>query len=139
MMQNEFEALIGHSVTPEVFNTANVMYMESTLDKQDFVKEYKKHHLAESVVVKGLLQALYKADETRKNLNAHISNITEALSMTNQATARFLIEEDRHHSSDSLRTKAIELIGGKGYIKTKIALGHDLSKADAELIDSLLK
>lgn len=139
MMKSEFEALLGHAVTPEEFDAANAMYMESPLNKEGFVKEYKKCHLAESEVVNGLLQKLNRAKESIRTLTANIGNITEALEIKNQEIAEFLIAEDALHSSDSLRSKARAMLGDKAYIKTKIKMMYPLNSEDIELIDELLK
>lgn len=53
------------------------------------------------------------------------------------AKALIFIEGDEYDESD-IRCKAIELLGESGYIKTKIALGRQLTDKDVELISKLL-
>lgn len=139
MMQNEFEKLLGRAVSPQVFDAANRMYMECSLSHEEFVEEYTKHDLINSQVVAGLLESVQTCLYRIERLNSNIKNISEALAIKNEELAEFLIQQDLLANNDSLRTKAIELIGEKAYIKTKIAMGYVLTPEDSEIVNNLLK
>ena len=42
MMKQEFEKMVGREVTPEQYDMLERLYMQSTLNKQDFAKSVKK-------------------------------------------------------------------------------------------------
>ena len=51
MMRQEFEKMVGREVTPEQYDMLERLYMQSTLNKQDFAKSVKK--LVQSLQVGG--------------------------------------------------------------------------------------
>lgn len=56
-----------------------------------------------------------------------------------QNISEFLIRMDMLYDNSEIRDMVIAMIGRKIYIKTKIAMGFQLSDADAKIIDNLLK
>lgn len=52
MLKSEFEQLAGVTVSESKFRDIEIMYMNCTLDKREFIKEWEKHK--DSIILNSL-------------------------------------------------------------------------------------
>lgn len=120
MTQKEFEERTGRSVTTEVYENIEKMYMNTDLDKDEFCGLYMKSPKALTEIEKKtvLVRELYKERKCMVN---------------------FLIEQAEKWSASDVREKAIQMVGGREYLRRKIEKGYNLWEADRKLLIEILK
>lgn len=120
MLQKEFFERTNINLTEDEFNNVNAMYMAAgNIDKDQFCKDYKKHSDSE------LLEIFYNQSENLvSKVNAQKIQINELV--------RFMIDQSEAYSSVELRSKAIQIIGIREYLKYKIQRGYNLWDIDKE-------
>lgn len=126
MTKQEFEERYGKEVSDHMFDNINALYMGAgDMDKDTFVKDYKKHE--ESM----LLQLYYEKSEDLKR----------KLTQANQKTAYLLdemIKSGAEFDSELLEI-AENQIGKKNVILRKIALKIELEDDDLEYVSKNLR
>lgn len=133
MNKQEFDERTGFVTPQENYEFIEKTYMFSgNLTKDEFCKDYKKH--ADSIIIEELTKKAISMEKKSKEkskrlLEAQQNNIDQKYEF-----ATFLIQEDQFSNNDGLRKKAISLVGERYYLKTKIELGYQLTKDDAELV-----
>jgi len=140
MTQKEFETRFGQEVTPECFDFANRIYMAAgQMDKDDFVKEWKKHDVRNSDIVSTLACEV-------EALNHQINNLKEALdgALRLQDELSYFIADMAHLAFNSisngaeLRKKAVEVLGKRAYLRHVISKGYELEQYDRDLLLNIL-
>ena len=150
MLQHEFESLIGESITEREFNEEiNPMYMYTDLNKEDFCKDWMKHH--GSVILKQLTDAVNardrKNDEQKKIIDGQLQEIERLNGILKQkkmgldrAVAEELAKMSVEHENREYARQAISLVGRPTFIKIKLLGGMKLYNDDYEyLIETIGK
>ena len=120
MLQHEFEALTGLSVTDTEFNhVINPMYMSTDLDKQVFCKEWKKHGLGTSEVAKAMSD---RVNEQRMAI--------DSLKKELDSVVRFLLSR----GEPACDKQAIKIAGHKECITIKMQQNYELTEDDRVFI-----
>lgn len=125
MTQKEFEERTGIKLTEEEFKFINNLYINCSMEKDEFCNEYKK--------VAGS-KLLY---EIQTNLEAS----QEAIRITTEKEkhiADFLISKSRVYSDTDFRKMAERLVGEKEVVTRTLEMGIQLWEEDIEYIKSKL-
>lgn len=61
MLKEEFEQLAGVKVSDSKYRDIEIMYINCTLDKREFIKEWKKHKY--SIILSSLVRAYRYLDD----------------------------------------------------------------------------
>lgn len=127
MTKQEFEERYGRKVSQELFDNINDLYMEADdMDKDTFVKEYKKHE--ESM----LLQIIFSKEQAQK---AVIDNLRQQLS---EFVDKVLYDASEN-MNETLLSAVEDLIGKKKFILRKIAMHIQLTNDDLDYVKMNLK
>lgn len=120
MTQKEFEERTGLKLKAGDYTEVEEIYMNTELDKDQFCKLWIENPTALKEIERKtvLVRELYDERNSLSN---------------------FLIEQAEKWSASDLRERAISMIGGKEYLRRKIARGYNLWDADKELLDSILR
>lgn len=129
MTQQEFEARIGTTVSPDVFETANRAYMAcgDSMDKDTFCELWKTE-------IRGNFQLV-------SILTAQVESLSQSLSRYMAQVddlARLAADKSYDHDDDELRRAAIDALGDREYLKHILSQGADLSSDDRDLVLELL-
>ena len=121
MLQNEFYQRTGISLSEEEFNHVNAIYMAADLrtDKDQFCKDWKKHHDST------LLHDFYNQTTNLKDQLQQKNNELYELAI-------FILEQAEECSSAELRAKAIKMLGIKTYLRIKIERGFNIWQMDKD-------
>lgn len=125
MTQKEFEERTGMNPTEEEFKFINNLYINCSMEKDEFCNEYKK------VAGSKLLS------EIQTNLEAS----QEAIRITTEKEkhiADFLISKSRVYSDTDFRKMAERLVGEKEVVTRTLEMGIQLWEEDIEYIKSKL-
>ena len=125
MLQQEFEQLFGKKVTEAEYTEIEKMYNNCSLNKAEFVEEFKK--VGKSPLVKQLTETAEKTTVAFQGLNEKIQKI-----------ALFIADYAEVHEDDNMRYKARELMGLKNYIEHKLVSHYALTDDDRKLIINLI-
>lgn len=142
MMQKEFEQRANFKVSTDCYHSLiEPEYNASKLDKDEWVKEWKKN---------GGIQDAYdwekkRADNCQKNnkaLTEESIEMDEKLAEqthANMRLAEYLLEKGTQYSDCEMLNKAKGLLGEKRYISFKLRNNLELTEEDKELILSNMK
>jgi hypothetical protein len=142
MMQKEFEQRANFKVSTDCYHSLiEPEYNASKLDKDEWVKEWKKN---------GGIQDAYDWEKKRagncqknnKALTEESIEIDEKLAEqthANMRLAEYLIEKGTQYSDSEMLNKAKGLLGEKRYISFKLRNNLELTEEDKELILSNMK
>ncbi len=128
MTQEEFEARIGHQVAAEEFETANSIYMNSSLDKDEFCEAYKHINPSTFKLVKDLSERVDHFRQSRNDIHERDKEIGEHLAQLAHA-----------RGGHELREAARTILGWHNYIVYCLNQGLALESSDREYIISRLK
>lgn len=142
MMKQEFEERANFKISLECYHSLiEPDYNASKLDKDEWVKEWKKN---------GGIQAAYDWEKKRANncskgnkaLTEESIEMDEKLAEqthANMRLAEYLIEKGTQYSDSEMLTKAKELLGEKAYITYKLENNIELTDEDKKFILANLK
>lgn len=121
MTQQEFTDRTGIAPTTEEFARIHSIYMSTTLDKDQFCKDWKKH--SESAIIEG----------------QHVINVSKELQLEKLTKERdelvnFLLREAQAFGDAALKRKAIEMVGHAEVIRRLFDLGLELWPGDKDYI-----
>lgn len=130
MLKTEFEDRFGKKVTEEQYKDIERVYMASDLMKAEFVNEFKK--VSKAGEVSPLLLDITSRFEDRDKDRARLEEMKERL-------GNWLISlSDRPLNSiemeTALRTKALELLEERAYLKALLDMASPLRDDDRELM-----
>ena len=127
MQKQEFTQRTGIELTDAEYKEVELMYLEAgNMDKDEFCKDYKKHH--EST----LLATYFRQAENLKN---KLDDMRDERSIL----VDFLLERAQCFGDIELLNKAIELIGHDKVIKRKIRQNLPLWDEDKQYIVDNIK
>lgn len=125
MLQQEFEQLFGKKVTEAEYAEIEKMYNNCSLNKTEFVEEFKK--VGKSPLVKQLT-------ETAENItSAYHQNVSTISNLS-----LFILDMAEKWDIEEMRKKAQSLLGTKDYIEHKLACHYELTDDDRKLIINLI-
>ena len=125
MTQKEFEERTGIVPTAEEFDYIHAVYMNTSMDKDAFCKEYKKH--GESRIIREVhVRVLNYEMKCERQKNA----INEL--------ADFLIGKAHAYDDTDFRNQAVKLVGEMDVVKRTIELGLPLWDEDRKCILSMI-
>ncbi|UVN06057.1 MAG: hypothetical protein [Satomivirus wayo] len=125
MTQKEFEERTGLTPNSDDFSFIHSLYMNTSMEKDQFCKEYKK--IAGSEIVK---------DVHARLINSQI--ILEQRKQDDIDMARSLIGKSRAYDDTDFRNMAIKLIGEKDVVCLTMEMDLPLWSEDKEFIKSHL-
>lgn len=125
MTQKEFEERTGLTPNSDDFSFIHSLYMNTSMEKDQFCKEYKK--IAGSEIVKDIHARL---------INSQI--ILEQRKQDDIDMARSLIGKSRAYDDTDFRNMAIKLIGEKDVVCLTMEMDLPLWSEDKEFIKSHL-
>lgn len=139
MTQQEFEQRLGTAVSASQFEAANKMYMACSLDKDKFVHEYKLFSLHSSDFVAEIVMEIEQLRNRVRTISNELIDLHQTLQSERLDFGRFLTKNSEIASEADIRAKAIEMLGVKKYLTSKIDLGLSFSDEDNQLILSICK
>lgn len=126
MTQKEFEERTGIVPTAEEFDYIHAVYMNTSMDKDAFCKEYKKH--GESRIIRDVhvrvLNYEMKCNQQKDTINE---------------LADFLIGKAHAYDDTDFRNEAVRLVGEMDVVKRTIELGLPLWDEDRKCILSMIE
>lgn len=125
MTQKEFEERTGLTPNSDDFSFIHSLYMNTSMEKDQFCKEYKK--IAGSEIVK---------DVHARLINSQI--ILEQRKQVDIDMARSLIGKSRAYDDTDFRNMAVKLIGEKDVVCLTMEMDLPLWSEDKEFIKSHL-
>lgn len=125
MTQKEFEERTGLTPNSDDFSFIHSLYMNTSMEKDQFCKEYKK--IAGSEIVK---------DVHARLINSKI--ILEQRKQDDIDMARSLIGKSRAYDDTDFRNMAVKLIGEKDVVCLTMEMDLPLWSEDKEFIKSHL-
>ena len=126
MTQKEFEERTGIIPTAEEFDYIHAVYMNTSMDKDAFCKEYKKH--GESRIIREVhVRVLNYEMKCERQKNA----INEL--------ADFLIGKAHAYNDTDFRNQAVRLVGKVEVVKRTIELGLPLWDEDRKIVLSMIE
>lgn len=126
MTQKEFEERTGIIPTAEEFDYIHAVYMNTSMDKDAFCKEYKKH--GESRIIREVhVRVLNYEMKCERQKNA----INEL--------ADFLIGKAHAYNDTDFRNQAVRLVWKVEVVKRTIELGLPLWDEDRKIVLSMIE
>lgn len=126
MTQKEFEERTGIVPTAEEFDYIHAVYMNTSMDKDAFCKEYKKH--GDSRIIRDVhvrvLNYEMKCNQQKDTINE---------------LADFLIGKAHAYDDTDFRNEAVRLVGETDVVKRTIELGLPLWDEDRKCILSMIE
>lgn len=126
MTQKEFEERTGIVPTAEEFDYIHAVYMNTSMDKDAFCKEYKKH--GDSRIIRDVhvrvLNYEMKCNQQKDTINE---------------LADFLIGKAHAYDDTDFRNEAVRLVGEMDVVKRTIELGLPLWDEDRKCILSMIE
>lgn len=127
MQKQEFTQKTGIELTDAEYKEVELMYLEAgNMDKDEFCKDYKKHH--ESTLLATYFRQAENLKDKLDAMRDERSNLVD-----------FLLERAQCFGDIELLNKAIELIGHDKVIKRKIRQNLPLWDEDKQYIVDNIK
>ncbi len=121
MTPQEFEERTGLTPTTEEFNYVHSVYMNTSMDKDEFCKDYKKHGASKIISDMHARAVNFELMEKQKD-----ERIDE--------TVAFLIGKSRAYNDTDFRKMAVRLVGEHQVVLKTVASGMPLWEEDIEYI-----
>ena len=126
MTQKEFEERTGIKPTAEDFDYIHAVYLNTSMDKDEFCKDFKKH--GESRII--------------RDVHVRVLNYKLKCELQNNAInelADFLIAKAHAYDDTDFRNKAVKLVGEIDVVKRTIDLGLPLWDEDRKGVLSIFR
>lgn len=125
MTQKEFEERTGIVPTAEEFDYIHAVYMNTSMDKDAFCKEYKKH--GESRIIREVYVRIMNLEMKCARQKENIDDLAD-----------FLIGKAHAYDDTDFRNQAVKLVGEVEVVKRTIELGLPLWDEDRKCILSMI-
>lgn len=126
MTQKEFEERTGIKPTEEEFDYIHAVYLNTSMDKDEFCKDFKKH--GDSRIIRDVhVRVLNYEMKCERQKNA----INEL--------ADFLIGKAHAYDDTDFRNQAVKLFGEMDVVKRTIELGLPLWDEDRKVVLSIIE
>lgn len=125
MTQKEFEERTGIVPTAEEFDYIHAVYMNTSMDKDAFCKEYKKH--GECRIIRDVYVRVVNYEMKYERQKAVADSLAD-----------FLIGKAHVYDDTDFRNQAVKLVGEVEVVKRTIELGLPLWDEDRKCILSMI-
>lgn len=125
MIQKEFEERTGIKPTEEEFDYINAVYMNTSMDKDEFCKEWKKY--GDSRIIRDVHVRVLNYEMKCKRQESAINDLAD-----------FLIGKAHAYDDTDFRNQAVKLVGEMDVVKRTIELGLSLWDEDRKCILSMI-
>lgn len=126
MTQKEFEDRTGIKPTEEEFDYIHAVYLNTSMNKDEFCKDFKKH--GDSRIIRDVhVRVLNYEMKCERQKNA----INEL--------ADFLIGKAHAYDDTDFRNQAVKLVGEMDVVKRTIELGLPLWDEDRKVVLSMIE
>ena len=125
MTQQEFTKRTGITPTAEEFDYINAVYMHTSMDKDEFCKEWKKY--GDSRIIREVYVRVLNYKMECKHQEDIISDLAD-----------FLIGKAHAYDDTDFRDQAASLVGEKEVVKRTIELGLPLWEEDRRFVLSII-
>ena len=126
MTQKEFEERTGIKPTEEEFDYIHAVYLNTSMNKDEFCKDFKKH--GDSRIIRDVhVRVLNYEMKCERQKNA----INEL--------ADFLIGKAHAYDDTDFRNQAVKLVGEMDVVKRTIELGLSLWDEDRKVVLSIIE
>jgi len=112
--------------TADEFSRINSLYMNTSMDKDDFCKDFRKY--GNSEIIKQVSEKFARSEQEKAGLAA-----VQEQERKNDL-AEFLIGKSRAYNDTDFRNEAVRLIGEKETIKKTIEMGLQLWDEDKYIL-----
>lgn len=126
MTQKEFEERTGIKPTEEEFDYIHAVYMNTSMDKDTFCKEWKKY--GESRIIRDVHVRVLNWEMKCERQNDTISELAD-----------FLIGKAHAYDDTDFRNQAVRLVGEVDVVKRTIELGLQLWDEDRKTVLSMIE
>ena len=126
MTQKEFEERTGITPTAEEFDYIHAVYMNTSMGKDVFCKEYKKH--GESRIIREVHVRVLNYEMKCKRQKNAINELAD-----------FLIGKAHAYDDTDFRNQAVRLVGEIEVVKRTIELGLPLWDEDRKIVLSMVE
>ena len=126
MTQKEFEERTGIKPTEEEFDYIHAVYLNTSMDKDEFCKDFKRH--GDSRIIRDVhvrvLNYEMECERQKKAINE---------------LADFLIGKAHAYDDTDFRNQAVKLVGEMDVVKRTIELGLPLWDEDRKVVLSIIE
>lgn len=126
MTQKEFEERTGIKPTEEEFDYINAVYMNTSMDKDEFCKEWKKYR--DSRIIRDVHVRVLNYQMKCKRQESTINELAD-----------FLIGKAHAYDDTDFRNEAVRLVGEAEVVKRTIELGLPLWDEDRKIVLSIIE
>lgn len=126
MTQKEFQERTGIAPTMEEFDYIHAVYMNTSMDKEEFCKDFKKHGTSKIISDIHARVVNFKLQSAQKD--EYINDVVD-----------FLIGKSRAYKDTDFRKIAVRLVGEKEVVLKTIHSGMPLWQEDREFIENELR
>lgn len=126
MTQKEFQERTGIAPTMEEFDYIHAVYMNTSMDKDEFCKDFKKHGTSKIISDIHARVVNFKLQSAQKD--EYINDVVD-----------FLIGKSRAYKDTDFRKIAVRLVGEKEVVLKTIHSGMPLWQEDREFIENELR
>lgn len=125
MTQKEFEERTGIKPTAEDFNYIHAVYLNTSMDKDEFCKDFKKH--GDSRITREVHVRVLNYEMKCERLKNAINELAD-----------FLIGKAHAYDDTDFRNQAVKLVGEMDVVRRTIELGLPLWDEDRKCILSMI-
>lgn len=126
MTQKEFEERTGIKPTAEDFDYIHAVYLNTSMDKDEFCKDFKKH--GDSRIIRDVHVRVLNYEMKCERQNNAINELAD-----------FLIGKAHAYDDTDFRNQAVKLVGEIDVIKRTIELGLPLWDEDRKVVLSIFR
>lgn len=126
MTPKEFEDRTGFKPTGEDFNYAHAVYMNTSMDKDEFCKDFKKH--GDSKIMRDVHVRAVNFELLNKQKDERINELVD-----------LLIGKSRAYDDSDFRKMAVRLVGEQKVVLKTVEMNLPLWEEDKEFIKTNLQ
>lgn len=126
MTQKEFEERTGIKPTAEDFDYIHAVYLNTSMDKDEFCKDFKKH--GDSRIIRDVHVRVLNYEMKCERQNNAINELAD-----------FLIGKAHAYDDTDFRNQAVKLVGEIDVVKRTIELGLPLWDEDRKVVLSIFR
>lgn len=126
MTQKEFEERTGIKPTAEDFDYIHAVYLNTSMDKDEFCKDFKKH--GDSRIIRDVHVRVLNYEMKCERQNNAINELAD-----------FLIGKAHAYDDTDFRNQAVKLVGEIDLVKRTIELGLPLWDEDKKVVLSIFR
>ena len=126
MTQKEFEERTGITPTTEEFDYIHAVYMNTSMNKDEFCKEWKKYR--DSRIIRDVHVRVLNYQMKCKRQESTINELAD-----------FLIGKAHAYDDTDFRNEAVRLVGEAEVVKRTIELGLPLWDEDRKIVLSIIE